>query len=251
MNDQLKLINTETGEVQTFPPQDPKALAKLFGKLARVMGRLERLHKSGHNTHFNYDFVTDADVSDAIRSTLADEGIAFFANIHSAERVVVGQDTKGRDRWKTIVHCNFIFADSETGATWASDWQGEAIDDQDKGTAKAATSALKYFLLKNFILSTGDPSDDSDGDAPAQAGRKTREKSPGAEAKPSSNGNLERAKAAFFARVLSEIPYYKHANHVTNALKNAGFTTYSEAQEEELFAALQEYANQAANEEAA
>lgn len=150
-------IDYETGEIVPTPT-DPKAQAGLFAKLARVLGNLERLPKSGHNSHFNYDFVTDGDVSDAVRKALASENVAFFA---SMVRTVA-------DGKKTVADFVYTFADGETGVTWSCKWTGEAIDSQDKGVAKAATSALKYFLLKNFILSSGDQADDTDADAPQQ-----------------------------------------------------------------------------------
>lgn len=68
--------------------------------------------------------------------------------------------------------------------------------------------------------------------------------------KPNGNGT-EKAKADFFARVLAEIPYYEHVKHVTNALKQAGYTTYAQSKEDEMFAALETHAQKAANKEAA
>ena len=41
-------------------------------------------------------------------------------------------------------------------------WTGESLDTQDKGITKAATSAEKYFLMKTFVISTGDAKDDPD-----------------------------------------------------------------------------------------
>ena len=130
--------------------------AALFAKLAKVMGKLKKLPKTGYNSHFKYKFVTDSDVSDAVRAALASEGVAFFASMQSARA----------DGKKTVVDMVYTFADGETGATWSCNWTGEAIDSQDKGVAKAATSALKYFLLKTFVLSAGDPEDDSDNGKP-------------------------------------------------------------------------------------
>lgn len=176
MTDQT--IDYETGEI--LPPStDPKALAGLFAKLARAMGKIGRLPKSGHNSHFNYDFVTDSDVSDPVRAALADEGVAFFASMVRAQA----------DGKKTIADFVYTFADGETGATWSCNWTGEAIDSQDKGTAKAATSALKYFLLKNFILSSGDQADDTDADA---ARPKAQSKRTPTKSKASGNGQKPR-----------------------------------------------------------
>ncbi len=137
------------------PTEYTQAQAALFAKLARVMGRLKKLPKSGYNKHFEYHFVTESDVSDAVRAALAAEKVAFLASM-------TGIHTDGK---KTIVDMEYIFADGETGAIWTCTWTGEAIDSQDKGIAKAATSALKYFLLKTFVLSSGDPGDESDNGA--------------------------------------------------------------------------------------
>lgn len=200
----------------------------LFGKLAKVMGKLERLPKRGHNAHFNYDFVTDGDVSDAVRRALAKEGIAFFASLDS-----ITQEGK-----KTIAQFTYTFAD-ETGATYSCQWAGEAIDGQDKGIAKAATSALKYFLLKTFMLSTGDPMDDTDASV---NGNGTEP-----QAQPQTAAQY---KKAFFARVLTDIPYYNHDNHVANTLKQLGIKTYKYENEDDMFQALQQHASEKANEEA-
>lgn len=226
-------IDPTTGEIVPVQ-QDPKALAPLFAKLANVMSKVGRLPKSGHNSHFNYDFVTDGDVAEAVRPILAAEGIAFFASMRGTRL----------DGKKTTAYFTFTFADGKTGATWSCDWEGEAIDSQDKGTAKAATSALKYFLLKNFVLSSGDPLDDSDADAPA-------EKKPPAKANGNDKEEIEQAKTAFFAGVIDKIPYYESNTEIGKVLKQAGFTTYKQADETKMLAALEKHANEAANKEAA
>lgn len=126
----------------------------LYAKLARIIGRLDRLPKTGYNQHFKYHFVTDADVSDTIRQELAQENIAFFASM------VDYQQENGHTR----ATFEFTFACGDSGQSITSVWTGEAQDKQDKGLSKAATSAEKYFLLKTFMLSTGDKADDPDSD---------------------------------------------------------------------------------------
>lgn len=158
------------GEVNN--PTNPK----LFAKLARVMAGIERIPKSGRNEHFSYDFATDSDVSDVIRTRLAQEGVCFLVS-------QVGEPK--RSAKSVEVNFAFTFACGETGATWTSYWTGEAQDGQDKGISKAATSALKYFLMKTFMISTGDPTDDPDGDKDAtkKAPEKTRKSDDGAKAR--------------------------------------------------------------------
>lgn len=140
--------------------------AKLFAKMAKVMGELARIPKNGHNNHFNYDFAIDADVSDAIRSKLAENGIAFFASM-----VDCAQSEVGGKSVRTIATFEFTFACTETGESMTCRWSGESIGSDDKGVNKASTAALKYFLLKTFIISTGDDPDADAGTpntAPAQ-----------------------------------------------------------------------------------
>jgi hypothetical protein len=124
----------------------------LYAKLAHVMGQVERLPKTGHNAHFNYDFVTDADVSDTIRPMLAALGVAVLIK---AEKPIQQDD-------KTLLPVTIKLVDSETGDHEESTWFGEANDRQDKGVNKAATAAVKYWLLKTFLFSTGDPREDAD-----------------------------------------------------------------------------------------
>lgn len=150
----------------TTPQQSDKST--LYAKMARVMGKLERLPKSGHNKHFNYHYATESDVADAIRKAMADEQIALLVDIAEFSR-------EGK---RTILKINFTFACGESGATATQTWYGEADDMQDKGINKAATSAEKYFLMKTFLISAGDMADDPDSgmdeDTPAQPKNKQK-----------------------------------------------------------------------------
>lgn len=148
------------------------ARASLYAKLARVMHQLGRIPKTGYNKHFEYAFATDADIADAIRSKLAEENVAFFADMLSSDQETITRETKygTKTTYRTVATFAFTFADGDTGATMTTKWSGEALDEQDKGMNKAATAALKYFLLKTFILSTGDQKDDPDADVNTAAG---------------------------------------------------------------------------------
>ena len=127
----------------------------LYAKMVRVMAQMGRIPKRGHNTHFRYDFVTDGDVLDAVGAALVAEELALFVSFDSAER---------HDKGVTVGSFTLTFVDAETGQQHAVNWIGEGQDTQDKGAAKAATSAVKYALLKTFLISTGDAADDPDAD---------------------------------------------------------------------------------------
>ena len=137
-----------------------EAQTGLFAKMVKVMARMERIPKRGRNTHFNYDFVTDADVLDEVRKALVEEGVALFVSFDEAIRRDEGGVTVGK--------FTLTFADVDSGQTHSVNWVGEGQDKQDKGAAKAATSAVKYALLKTFLISTGDEADDPDASVGAR-----------------------------------------------------------------------------------
>lgn len=156
---------------------DMKAKASLYAKMARVMAAMNRLPKDGTNDYFKYKFVEAGAVADAVRSALAEQNVAFFAEMTGY---------KERDG-VLVARFNMTFADGDTGATAQRVWFGEAKSRDgkggrdDKAINKAATAAQKYFLLKTFMISTGDEPD-ADQDGPAEkpkAAKSGREHEPG------------------------------------------------------------------------
>lgn len=145
--------------------------ATLFAKLARVMGSVRLLEKSGNNAYDKYSYMTADDISKRIGSALASEGVAFFPSIVGVETSEY-TTAKGAANFRTVVNMQITFACTETGATYTILWSGEAIDRSDKSISKAAVSAVKYALIKTFLLSGGDE-DDADADSPQVEARKT------------------------------------------------------------------------------
>lgn len=149
-------------------------------KLLAVLGEIGRLPKNGLNTHFNYKFVSESDVTEGIRALLVQHEIGF-----SVEMTQLTREGK-----KVTIEFLFRFTDIETGETATSRWFSEADDSQDKGINKAATAAVKYFLLKTFLIPTGDPNDDSDYAAPpAPPARQQRRQPAAPPASPPSGAN--------------------------------------------------------------
>jgi hypothetical protein len=146
--------------------EDAGANSALYAKMARVMGRLERLPKKGRNEYFGYDYVLDSDVLDAVRKAMAEEGLALFVSLESWTRT----------DHRTVVGLDVTFADGESGQAERVRWVGEALDKQDKGIAKATTAAVKYMLLKTFLISTGNDEDADASDSLAPVEEELREK---------------------------------------------------------------------------
>lgn len=135
----------------------------LFSKLADVMAEVGYVEKRGRNTFHNYDYVTEADLVEAVRSKLAERQIVLIPSVGDIGERPVTTD-KGKQSTVTTVRVKFTFIDGATGETHSAEWAGSGDDASDKGLYKAYTGALKYFLMKAFLIPTGDDPE-ADGDA--------------------------------------------------------------------------------------
>lgn len=151
---------------------DAKGSTPLFAKLARILGEIGRVAKNGRNDHHGYDYVTEADLVEAVRGKLSEAGIAYFFSVvevstRDVETVIQNKKTESWDRIPakagaiTTVLVEATFADSDSGETFSVQGAGQGQDAGDKGVYKALTGAQKYILMKTFLIATGD---DPEGD---------------------------------------------------------------------------------------
>lgn len=159
-------MDTETGEIKI----DYARRAKLYAKMARVMGEISRIRKDAQHPQ-GWRFASASAVMDELRAHMSSAGLAIQVSIAHLE--VLGAEG---ENW--LVTYSFTLLDSETGETMTSVWYQEVPrfgyrrDGQryfdDKSLPKAHTTALKYFLLKVFLVSTDDdPDADKNEDMPA------------------------------------------------------------------------------------
>jgi hypothetical protein len=153
--------------------------AKLFAKIAAVMSEVRTLEKTGENKFDKYSYVTADAIAIKVGGIMAKHKLALLPSLISVE---TGEYTtqKGGTNFRTVAHFQMTLACGETGATWTSQWSGEAIDRSDKSISKAAVSAVKYFLLKTFLLAGGDE-EDADAESPTIE-RASRPQSPNVQA---------------------------------------------------------------------
>ena len=124
----------------------------LIIKLAAIMAAIERIPKRGHNDFHHYDFVTEADILTAIRHELASRHVMLLPAITGTSRDAVGE----KGSVLTTLTMEFTFVDGDTGESITRTWIGAGTDKEDKGAYKAMTGGEKYFLLKTFLIPTGD-----------------------------------------------------------------------------------------------
>lgn len=143
----------------------------LYKKLAEVMAEIGMVHKKGWNDFHSYHYVTEADLVDAVREKLAERHVVLIPSVSALDERGVTSD-KGKQSTITTVHVDFTFCDGDTGETHTASWAGSGDDPADKGLYKAYTGAVKYFLMKSFLIPTGDdPEGDHKTDERSQNGQ--------------------------------------------------------------------------------
>lgn len=146
----------------------------LASKLAKILGEIGKVEKTGHNAFHKYDYVTENDLVYAVRDKLSAAGIFVFTSTESQTHEVIESTNDRGDIKKSIlttVTTLHTFIDGESGDTFSVKSQGQGSDNGDKGGYKAITGAMKYFLYKCFMIPTGDdPEGDEKTDARHAAG---------------------------------------------------------------------------------
>ena len=153
---------------------EPEQVSSLYSKLAAVMRDIGYVEKRGHNSFHNYDYVTEADLVDAVRSKLAARNVILIPSLSGIDERGV-TNAKGKESTITTVRVAFTFCDGDSGQTHTAEWAGSGDDPADKGLYKAYTGAVKYFLMKSFLIPTGDdPEADSGTDERSSGGQSSR-----------------------------------------------------------------------------
>lgn len=134
-------------------------VAKKVLEVSRAIGFIE---KEGFNAHFKFKFQAWDDVLPAVRNACVEAGLAILPSV-----TILSDMSEGN---KKMIQMTLQLVDVESGESETLEWTGEAIDQQDKGVQKAATSAMKYFFLKLFMIPISDDTDtDADGPKPVPA----------------------------------------------------------------------------------
>lgn len=144
-------------------PQKPAK--NLIQKCAAVMASITHVPKRGHNSFHNYDYATEADIADAVRESMAREGVMLIPSVDKCE-FREAQTKSGTERAATLT-VRYRLTDGAESIEF--NVIGEGQDRGDKATYKAMTGATKYALLKLFLISTGDDPEAEDGEKPPPA----------------------------------------------------------------------------------
>lgn len=142
----------------------------LVKKLVEVMASVETVEKRGWNNFNQYHYATEEDILKAVRQGLAERNVFVLTSIE--EKGVT--NVQGKEKVKTITHVRtkHTFLDGDTDERLEVFGYGQGQDEGDKGGYKAITGAMKYFLMKNFLMPTGDDPEIESGEKPKAPVRK-------------------------------------------------------------------------------
>lgn len=144
--------------------------ASLYARINAVKAGIKRVPKTGKNTHFNYNYATESDISDLVRPLMAECGVClvFKGPIRNMTEIIDCPTKSGGGQYFYRIWVKYILVNTDRPEEREEVLiPGEALDQQDKGFSKALTAAAKYAWLKIFDISTGDESADRDSDQPS------------------------------------------------------------------------------------
>lgn len=141
----------------------------LWQKLAAITGEIGKIEKTGQSSGYGdrYNFIEYAAVAGRLRDLFAKYGVVivpYMAKAAKQHRQEV-TSSKGNKGEHVLIDFTFVIINADKPEEkFSVTWIGEATDFGDKATNKAATSALKYYLMRQFNIS--EQGDDPDAESP-------------------------------------------------------------------------------------
>jgi len=150
-----------------FSVEECKYRASMATKIAKVMEEVESLPKNGWNDHFSYAFAEEADVTEALRKSFIKNNLVLFVGSK-------GTGINSTVEKVTHITLGIRILDTDTGYEMYGEVPATGYDSSDKGSYKAITGAVKYFLMKTFMIPTYDDAEKAGKDKPAATGGASR-----------------------------------------------------------------------------
>lgn len=134
---------------------------KLAGKLVKILSALGSVEKKGYNSHQKYHYMREVDVMEALKAQLIAEKIIMLTSSEFVD--IQRKENKDKVEFVTTVKTTHTFIDSETGEQLSINSVGSGYDSSDKGASKAITAAVKYAIMKTFMISDEGADIENDG----------------------------------------------------------------------------------------
>lgn len=151
----------------------------IYKKLLAAQKAVGYVAKNGKNTFQNYEYATESDIIDAVKSAYLDAGLVVITSTDSEIGHFEASGARGERytcRWAKV-RLSYEVVDADTGDKITGAFDGYAEDKGDKAIYKATTGANKYFLMKCFGVATGDDPE-NEQTVPVKKSQQDAEKKP-------------------------------------------------------------------------
>lgn len=176
-------LNTSVGFDGSIPRADglvfnPQIKLGLAKKMSEIVDAVGYITKGDYNAALQYRFVSSNDVLSAVRHEMSIRNIFVTSEAVSYDLVYVKKYKTNKDGVPVevadpqfIVRFRFVVIDADSGERFSCDWFGQSLGIDDKAINKCATAAMKYWILKMFMIPTTDEEDpdSSSGSTTSQA----------------------------------------------------------------------------------
>ena len=154
------------------PPNYPEPTGlNIHQRILRVMADVERVTKRGESTFGErFKYARHDDVMAALRGPMVTHGLALqvLPDIANCSRSEHGATKSGTMQYRWLVVATFRLVNADDPADFLeATYIGEGIDTGDKAVGKALSYATKNYLLKEFLLPSGDDADNEASDTAA------------------------------------------------------------------------------------
>ena len=139
---------------------------KIAVKWLNILSTLKGVPKKGYNSHQNYHYIRESDIVDSIKDAILEQKVILRTDTKLLRMDPVEKTRKDGSKateFITTVEAVLTLSDTESGEELVFTSIGSGIDTGDKGVFKAVTGAVKYGLMKNFLMSDEGADPENDG----------------------------------------------------------------------------------------
>lgn len=196
---------TDAPEAQADgPPSYPEPSAlNLHQRKARVILDTGRIFKAGKATQGGgYKYVRHDDVMEEVRESMARHGLllSIRPDMEHSIRAEFAKTSNGVMQYRWLIWVSFRLTNAdEPTETETVTYPGEGIDTGDKAIGKALSYATKNYLLKTFLLPSGDEADNEHGPQPEPQRQAQRQPQRQAQGQADPDAARKKALRAFWA----------------------------------------------------
>lgn len=131
----------------------------IYQKMVEIRKAVPYLQKAANGPQYQY--VSSSQTVSSVRDLLDEHGI-FLKTEMLEQQLTEFKTAKGALQFMTVIKMRFTWINAENPEEQiVTLWEGQGVDNGEKGIGKAATYAEKYFILKTFNI----PTDKDDPDA--------------------------------------------------------------------------------------